>query len=113
MSRGFIVPSSTRLTCSTMGMATPDSRASCSTGATEASPSAVWFICFTTSWKLYPWPSRRPAVLLRLSGDWHVAIRSPSPARPWSVSGYAPEATAKSVISTSPRVMMEAFVFSP
>ncbi len=52
-------------------------------------------------------------MLLRLSGDWQVAIRSPRPARPCSVSGWAPKATAKSVISTSPRVMIDAFVFSP
>ncbi len=59
-------------------------------GATEARPSAVWFICFTTSAKPYPWPSRRPAVLLRLSEDSHVAIRSPSPASPESVGASAP-----------------------
>ena len=53
MSRGFMVPSSTIFTCSTIGMCTPASRANCSTGATDARPSAVWFICFTTSWKLY------------------------------------------------------------
>lgn len=52
-------------------------------------------------------------MLLRDSGDWQVAMRSPSPARPERVSGCAPWATAKSVISTNPRVMMEAFVFSP
>jgi hypothetical protein len=51
--------------------------------------------------------------LFRLSGDWQVAIRSPSPASPCIVSGCAPYATAKSVISTSPRVTIEAFVFSP
>lgn len=113
MSRGSIRPSSTIFTCSTIGMYTSDSWASWRMGATDASPSAVWFICFTTSWKPYPWPSRRPAVLLRLRGDWQVAIRSPSPANPWSVSGLAPFATAKSVISTSPRVMIDALVFSP
>ena len=51
MSRGFMVPSSTLFTCSTMGISTPASRASWSTGATDARPSAVWFICLTTSWK--------------------------------------------------------------
>lgn len=52
-------------------------------------------------------------MLLRLSGDSHVAIRSPRPASPESVGASAPYATAKSVISTRPRVMMDALVFSP
>ena len=52
-------------------------------------------------------------MLLRLSGDSQVAIRSPSPASPERVSGCAPYATAKSVISTRPRVMIDALVFSP
>lgn len=49
MSFGSSVPSSTCLTCSTMGIATPFALASSSTGATDASPSAVCCICLTTS----------------------------------------------------------------
>lgn len=52
MSLGSSVPASTWLTCRTIGISTPRASARLSTGATEASPSAVWFICFTTSVKL-------------------------------------------------------------
>ena len=42
-----------------------------------------------------PWPSRSPKVRLRESGEEHVATRSPSPARPIRVSGFAPWAVAR------------------
>lgn len=52
MSFGSSVPASTWLTCRTIGISTPRSSASRRIGATDARPSAVWFICFTTSLKL-------------------------------------------------------------
>jgi hypothetical protein len=52
MSFGASVPASTWLTCRTIGISTPRASARLRMGATEASPSAVWFICFTTSVKL-------------------------------------------------------------
>ena len=39
-----------------------------------------------------PEPMFSPKVRLRESGDWHVATRSPTPAKPWNVSGSAPNA---------------------
>jgi hypothetical protein len=33
-----------------------------------------------------PEPMFSPKVRLRESGDWHVATRSPTPAKPWNVS---------------------------
>ncbi|OEI69433.1 hypothetical protein Cus16_0037 [Curtobacterium sp. ER1/6] len=113
MLRGSSLPARTSATWPTMGMSTPFAAASSRIGATDARPSAVWSICRTTSSNRYPWPSRRPAVLFRDSGDWHVAMRSPRPASPDNVEGCAPSDTAKSVISARPRVMIEAFVFSP
>ena len=49
MSRGFSVPASTSATWLTIGISTPFASASSRIGATEASPSAVWFICSMTS----------------------------------------------------------------
>ena len=60
-----------------------------------------------------PLPSRSPNVRLRECGDVHVATRSPTPARPASVAGLAPNAIPSRMISASPRVMIAATVFSP
>ncbi len=49
MSLGSSVPASTWRTCSTMGISTPFARASSRIGATDASPSVVCCIWFTTS----------------------------------------------------------------
>jgi hypothetical protein len=60
-----------------------------------------------------PWPSFSPNVRLRESGEEQVATRSPSPARPISVSGSAPSAIASRAVSASPRVISDAVVLSP
>jgi hypothetical protein len=49
MSRGSSVPASTSATWLTIGICTCLASASSRIGATEARPSAVWFICLTTS----------------------------------------------------------------
>ena len=49
----------------------------------------------------------------RDSGDMHVAMRSPTPASPAKVSGCAPAATPRRVISARPRVMIPALAESP
>src|SRR5450756_180138 len=43
----------------------------------------------------------------------HVAIRSPTPARPENVAGSAPRATPSRTVSARPRVMIVALVLSP
>ena len=55
-----------------------------------------------------PWPSFSPKVRLRESGDEHVATRSPSPARPISVSGSAPSFMASRAVSASPNALTDA-----
>ena len=60
-----------------------------------------------------PEPMFSPKVRLRESGDWHVATRSPTPAKPWNVSGSAPKATPSRAISAKPRVISDAWEFSP
>jgi hypothetical protein len=52
MSFGARVPASTCRTCSTMGISTPFARASSRIGPTDASPSVVCCIWFTTSGSL-------------------------------------------------------------
>ncbi len=54
-----------------------------------------------------------PALRFRDNGDMHVAIRSPTPASPAKVSGCAPAATPRRVISARPRVMIPALAESP
>ena len=60
-----------------------------------------------------PAPSREPNVRFRECGDVQVATRSPTPARPASVAGLAPNAIPSRMISASPRVMIAATEFSP
>jgi len=52
-------------------------------------------------------------VRLRDSGDMHVAIRSPTPARPANVTGSAPSASPRREVSASPRVISDALELSP
>ncbi len=54
-----------------------------------------------------------PSVWLRDSGEAHVAIRSPMPASPENVSGFASSARPSRVISARPLVMTVAVVLLP
>ncbi len=60
-----------------------------------------------------PRASSSPRRWLRDSGDPHVAITSPIPARPAKVSGLAPAAMPSRVISARPRVISPALPLSP
>ena len=60
-----------------------------------------------------PAASSTPRRWLRDSGEQQVAMTSPMPARPAKVSGLAPAATPRRVISARPRVMMPALPLSP
>src|ERR1035438_10765826 len=79
----------------------------------DFTPSAVCLVGAPPSWTLIPRPSFTPKEWLRDSGDMHVAIRSPTPARPEKVAGSAPSATPSRRVSASPRVMMVDLVLSP
>ena len=81
--------------------------------AHDLAPSATCRVEAMISSVVMPWPSFSPKVRLRDSGEEQVATRSPSPARPISVSGSAPSFIASRAVSASPRVISEAVVLSP
>ena len=60
-----------------------------------------------------PAASARPKRRLRDWSSVQVSTRSPSPARPISVSRFAPSATPSRIISTRPRVIRKTRVFDP
>ncbi len=60
-----------------------------------------------------PAPSARPRAKLRDCAELQVSDRSPRPERPASVSGRAPIATARRVISAKPRVISAARAEAP
>ena len=62
---------------------------------------------------LRPSPIARPSWKFRDRGELQVTIRSPTPAKPSSVKGLAPLATANWLISARPRVRSMARGFSP
>jgi len=83
-SRGSLEPSRTWPTWVTMGITTPLALANSSTGAMAARPSAVWFIDFTTSVKLWPWPKSRPAVCFVTAATHRLQSNHPDPQAPTS-----------------------------
>ena len=71
----------------------------------DATPSTVLAPCAIAISIDPVFPRSSPKVLLRDSGDPHVATRSPIPARPAALSGSEPWAAHKRATSLSPRVM--------
>jgi hypothetical protein len=106
-------PSTTASTCSAMGASTPTFCASASSEAQDLAPSATCRVDATISAVVIPRPSFSPKVRFRDNGEEHVATRSPRPARPIRVSGFASMAIANRAVSASPRVITDAVVLSP
>ena len=76
-------------------------------------PSATIFMELTISSSLRPRASSMPTVRFRLRSPVHVRTRSPKPASPARVCALPPMATARRVISASPRVMSAAMALCP
>src|SRR5579875_1451877 len=95
------------------GVSTPSRRASASAARAVVTPSATCGLPASTSARCSPRPSASPTVRLRLKSAVQVRTRSPMPARPMSVTGFAPRRTASRVISASPRVMSAARALWP
>ena len=80
----------------------------------DLTPSPVCVVtAITLAPTAIPAPRCSPKVRLRDSGEEHVAIRSPIPARPRNVIGLAPSATPSRDISARPRVMRMACELAP
>src|SRR5215203_5718319 len=102
-----------RCTVATMGISTPSRAASACALLVVVTPSAMVSFPASASASVAPFPTATPTARLRLSEPVHVNTRSPIPARPAKVAGFAPSATPSRVISASPRVMSAACELKP
>src|SRR5437016_7550833 len=111
--RGALPRNRTSATCSAIGSSTPWRRPSSTAARAVLTPSAT--DCFPASAcsTVRPWPMATPRLRLRDKAPVAVRMRSPIPASPANVRGFAPSATPNRVISARPRVITAARVLYP
>src|SRR3989454_10582548 len=111
--RGALPRNSTSRTCSAVGSSTPWRRPSSTAARAVLMPSAT--DCFPASAcsTVRPCPMATPRLRLRDKAPVAVRMRSPIPASPANVRGFAPSATPNRVISARPRVITAARVLYP
>ena len=83
------------------------------TSSMVLTPSETWPISINTWCSSLPSAKPKPTRRLRESAPVQVSIRSPMPASPIRVLGWAPMATARRVISARPRVTRAARALRP
>src|SRR5260370_23805317 len=96
-----------------IGISTPYRAARSTAASVGFIPSPTIFIDLTISSSLRPRASSIPTVRFRLRSPVQVNTRSPKPVRPDRVCALPPMATARRVISASPRVMSAAIALCP
>ena len=114
MASGIGWPScTTARTASQIGSSTPSLRAMSVTVTALTTPSTTAGRPASRASAVSPRPRPSPKEKLRDCSLEQVSVRSPSPARPLTVSRAPPRASARRLISARPRVISAARVLAP
>src|SRR5712664_929602 len=111
--RGDLFLNSTLATSRAIGRSTPWRSPKATAVRVVLTPSTTAGLPASACSSVLPCPSATPSVRLRDRAPVAVRIRSPIPARPANVIGWAPSVTPRRVISARPRVIRAARVLKP
>src|SRR6266545_486977 len=110
---GGLCLNNTLATSRAIGSSTPCRSPSATAVRVVLTPSTTAAFPASACSSVWPCPSATPRVRLRDNAPVAVRIRSPMPARPANVIGWAPSVTPRRVISARPRVISAARVLKP